>query len=553
MQEGSREAARFRIADMLRAAAYPHPVGHIELAETHVSWVVLTGLFAYKIKKPVRFDFLDCSTLEKRRALCEEELRLNRRLAAGLYLEVTAIGTEAGELRIGAQEDVVEYAVRMRQFDRSEELSALLDRAAVAPEELADLGTRLADFHAHAGVAAPESGWGSFAQLEELLLGNLASLRATDAARKATAELERLDGWLRGALREARGTIERRRADGRVRECHGDLHARNVVRWQGRLLPFDCLEFDAALRWIDVASELAFLYMDLLGRGRGDLAASFLSAHLEAGGDYEALRLLGLFAVHRALVRAKIDGLQAGAGAAAAAEFEARCLERIWLAQRLAAPSTPVLMLMHGSSGSGKSWLSERLVPALAALRVRSDVERKRLAGLGALERSGDTAPGAGLYGAEATARTYARLAQCAEHALAAGQDVIVDAAFLQAGQRQRFLDLARERGSGFLIVSCTADPAVLRARIEARSRSGRDASEASIEVLEHQLAAAEPLTAEEHAHALCVDTSELTSAAAAAEDIRRRLAAARPGLTSRPSRTPLEEPRNDHRKSLQP
>ncbi|MBK7249345.1 MAG: AAA family ATPase [Gammaproteobacteria bacterium] len=519
MRTGRAEGARFRIEDMLQAAVFPHATGPIELAETHISWVVLTGPYAYKIKKPVRFEFIDCSTLERRRMLCEEELRLNRRFAPGLYLDVVPIRAGPSGLQVDAQGDIVEYAVRMRQFERTEELAVLLARHAIGTHELADLGAQLAGFHAQAAAARPDGRWGSPAQLEALQSGNLASLQAVAAGHVATSVLAPLGEWLHTELARLRATIDGRRSAGRVRECHGDLHARNVVRWQGRLLPFDCLEFDPALRWTDVAGDIAFLHMDLLGHARADLSAAFLSAYLEDGGDYGALRLLRLFAVHRALVRAKVDALQATAAAAA------RCMARVELARRLIEPRTAAMILMHGHSGSGKSWLSEQLVPALGTLRVRSDVERKRLAGLGALDRSGAGAPGAGLYGGGGTLRTYARLAECARHALAAGQDIIVDAAFLQAGQRMAFRSLAHEEGCTALIVSCAAAPDVLRTRVQARERSGADPSDATLEVLERQLAEAEPLTPEEQAQALVLDTSAPTSIAALAAAIRQRLA----------------------------
>lgn len=519
----------FDIRALLRPEAFPHPVRDIQLVQTHMSWVVLTGAFAYKIKKAVRFDFIDCSAPERRRELCEEELRLNQRLAPELYLDVVPIGLSGNILRVGACAHALEHAVRMRQFDRSQELQSLLAADAIMREEIDDLAARLAGFHERAAVARGGM-YGNPGRLPGLFLGNLAALRQTNEGAVHAGALDRIEVWLQSALAELQLLFARRRAQGRVRECHGDLHTRNIVRWEGRLLPFDCLEFDPELRWIDVASEIAFLHMDLQSHGRGDLAAAFLCRYLEVCGDYELLRVLRLYAVHRALVRAKIDALQLAQRPAPelAAELSARLAARLKLATRLIEPRRPALILMHGTSGSGKSWLSDQLVADLEAIRVRSDLERKRLAGLDPLARSG-AALHEGTYATEVTARTYARLADCAQHALRGGFTVIVDAAFLEEAQRAAFMALARRHAKPLFIVSCEAAPAILRARVQARMARGQDASEATLEVLEHQLAHAQPLSPTEKLHTLRVDTAADAAPRTVAAAIRQRLAASPP------------------------
>jgi aminoglycoside phosphotransferase family enzyme/predicted kinase len=527
MGSASRPTQGLAIEQMLLAEAYPHPVQGIELVETHISWIVLTGPFAYKVKKPVHFDFIDSSTLARRKRLCEEELRLNARLAPELYLDVVPIGRTRNGVIVGATGEAnaepIEYAVRMRQFDRSQELASLLDRHDVTGREMADLANRLAEFHRHAALARPDSAFGDYDQIRDVIWSNLGTLMSMGQDGPWVQQLSFLENWAKETLARLRSGIEFRKLNGSVRECHGDLHARNIVRWEGRLLPFDCLEFDPMLRWIDTSDEIAFLYMDLLGHFRADLASETISRYLEACGDYECLRLLKFYAVHRALVRAKVDAIQvqqagdANKVRAAAARFEAR----IELAIRLSEDANPLLILMHGVSGSGKSWVSEQLVPLLGAVRIRSDLERKRIAGFSPTERAGG-APGAGLYARQATEKTYGRLAECADHALAGGHSVIVDAAFLDGAQRGRFLRMARARGRRSLILACRAERKLLQARIVSRAAAGADPSDADLAVLERQCEELESFSDEERLQVLDIDTTRLTSAAPVADLIEK-------------------------------
>jgi uncharacterized protein len=527
LEEGAQ--GLFSIADLMKSDAFPHAVRRFELVETHISWVVLTGDDAYKIKKPVRLDFLDASTLDRRRQLCEEELRLNRRLAPDLYIGVETIGRRDGALRIGAKSKIVEYAVHMRQFDRADELSALLARHAVSIEDVEDLAAFLASFHQALSATHAETSWGTYTQIHDVVLSNLATLTKANPQQSLRHSLSELNTWTQTTLAISRAEIESRRASGAVRECHGDLHARNIVRWRSRLVPFDCLEFDPAMRWIDVASEMAFLYMDLVGHDRRDLASAMLSRYLEIGGDYEGLRVLRFYAVYRALVRAKVDALQV-AGLATGAlreELLARFAGRVELARQLSVTPDPFLVIMCGVSGSGKSWLSERLVPALGAIRVRSDLERKRITGRGPLDRS-RFGLNEGLYAGQPTDRTYARLFKCAQAALVGGQNVIVDATFLHADQRELLIGLASKQRARFLIVSCGAAPETLRERVRTREIAAQDPSEATVAILDHQLATRHAFNERERTHAVEVDTSVI-AAFEAIQAVRRGLDAASP------------------------
>ncbi|MEW6253945.1 MAG: AAA family ATPase, partial [Planctomycetota bacterium] len=317
------------------------------------------------------------------------------------------------------------------------------------------------------------------------------------------AQLDALRQWSGAEHARLAPLMAARRRDGFVRECHGDLHLGNLAWADGRLIVFDCLEFDPALRWIDVQSEIAFLYMDLLQRGRADLAWLFLNLWLEATGDYAGVALLRYYAVYRALVRAKVAAIRsAQAGGGASGEVHAEVAALLDLATRLTQPLPVRLSITHGLSGSGKTTVTRTLMQAPGAIRLRSDIERKRLAGLGALARSG-SGIGQQLYAADATRRTYQHLAGRAGDLLDAGWPVIVDATFIARWQRDLLREVARARSASFRILDFPVPPATLRERIIARSRAGNDASEADLAVLGHQLQTEEALAEEEKPDAI--------------------------------------------------
>lgn len=508
---------------LLGPDAYTHPVTQLQVRETHISWVILTGPFAYKIKKPVRFDFIDASTLERRHHYCNEELRLNRRLAPQLYLDVIAITSSSGRVMAGGRGSPIEYAVRMQQFDASDELPRLLARDDVSMNEISALGELLARFHLSAPVA-PRTGIHEKSQLMyESVFGNLAHLVAHVERLEPIAGLRGIVDWtcdnapLLETLSEAREHL------GRIRECHGDLHAANIVRLQSRLAPFDCLEFDPQLRWIDVINDVAFLVMDLVSHKRGDLAFTLLSRYLEITGDYEGIGLLRFYAVYRALVRAKVDALTAEQVPQRAAELHDRLRQRVHTAVQWTHPQQSALILMHGASGSGKSWLSERLTGALPALRARSDLERKRLAAEEAPRQAAIPSPHS-IYSPEFSHRTYGRLADCAENCLRAGFSIIIDAAFLDPSDRELFHSLAMRLRAPYLIVSCKADRAELTARVSKRLREGHDPSDADLAILDAQLRTMQPLTAQELTRAVVVDTRDMDAVERVVSAVKSRI-----------------------------
>jgi aminoglycoside phosphotransferase family enzyme/predicted kinase len=496
--------------------AYPHPAEGVELVETHISWVLLAGEFAYKVKKPIRLPFLDFGTLAARRHFCEEELRLNRRTAPGLYLEVVPVVRSGdGGARIGAAGEPVEYAVKMRRFAAEALADAMARRGALGAAEVDELAAALARFHASAPAADAASSFGLPAAVEAPALGNFDQIEAPDPA--LAARLAALRAWtLREGVR-LRPAFAARRERGCVRECHGDLHLGNLAFLEGHAMPFDCIEFDAGLRWIDVMSEVAFLVMDLLAHGLPRLAWRLLNGWLEASGDYEGVGVLRYYLVYRAMVRAKIARIRG-----AAEGFH----DLLALAETLAQERRPVLVLMHGVSGSGKTAAAQALLERLGAVRLRSDVERKRLHGLAPLART-QAGPAAGIYDAAAGERTYARLAELAAGVLEAGYPVVVDAAFLEHGQRARLRREAERHGVACVIVQCAASEATLRARVNSREAQGEDASDAGLAVLERQLAAAQPLAPEEQAIAILLDTETAEGRERGLDAVAARLAAA--------------------------
>jgi hypothetical protein len=513
----------FAPADLLRPSAFPHAVARLEVRETNTSWIVLTGEFAYKIKKSVQLGFIDTTTLAQRRSMCDEELRLNRRLAAGIYLDVVSITRDLDGLRVAGHGAIVEYAVQMRQFESSQELSSLLDHDAVSAWEFIGLAQRLAKFHELAPRAPSDEGCPCTQHLHDAVLGNLTILLSHLDGDWALPEMATLIDWMHAYLQDCLGPLRARERSGYIRECHGDLHARNIVRWCGELVPFDCLEFDPNLRWIDVMNDVAFLFMDLTAHGRKDLTFAFLNAYLERTGDYDGVRHLAFYSVYRALIRAMVDGIRAAQDSSHRGEFQDRFRDRVRAAAAYIGRPSPVLFIMHGVSGSGKSRLSERLASHLGAIRMRSDVERKRIGATPEASVCGATYA-KGLYAPEISRRTYAHLQSSAESCLQGGMDTIVDAAFLTGEDRRLFRDLALRMGCRFLVLACEADSATLAQRIEKRALLRSDPSDADMEVLSRQLQIRESLAAEELATAIRIDTTQAKASEQAIAAIYERL-----------------------------
>lgn len=504
------------IAALLDPGAYDHPVERVDCLETHISWILLTGTIAYKIKKPVNLGFVDFSTPERRRWFCQEELRLNRRLAPDLYLGLSPIHGPPERASLHGSGPTLELAVRMRQFPQSALLGAVLENQGLSADQLERLADDLAAFHATAAVARPDDPYGSPELVKTPAVANLEVLAASGAAAAsvlAAPEVDALRQWTEDSFEALRPTFALRRSQGRIRECHGDLHLGNLLLEGGRIRVFDCLEFSPELRWIDVISDLAFLVMDLEHRDRPDLGAVLLNRWLGRCGDYGGLLTWRWYRVYRSLVRAKVCALrlrQPDLDAGTVQRLQ-RDLQRYLLgARRATTVPAPALVITHGVSGSGKSHRARQLCRRQGWIQLSSDVERKRRFGAWG---QGDAPPLQGdPYRSEVSADLYGRqLPEQAARILAAGYTVVVDATFLGRGQRRRMEDLAQRCGVPFLILACCSTPEQARGRIEARRQQGGDPSDADGAVLEAQLRAQQPLDEGELRHVLDVG-AELTA-----------------------------------------
>ena len=486
-------AASRRLVERLTSpACYPHPVDEIRVIETHISWVILTGPFAYKLKKPCRLDFLDYSTLASRRHSCAEEVRVSGRFAPELYVAAVPITGSIEVPRVAGDGPAIEWAVKLVQFDEADRLDARFETGRLSAADCRRLGAAIAEVEAGLAVADPATPWGTADSVQAAVAINLRQIRI--ARPDAAEQVDRIAAWLESRLASAAPLIERRRAAGRIRECHGDLHLANLVLHAGRMTAFDAIEFSPALRWIDVANDVAFLMMDLEARGRPELAAEVRSAWMEAADDHGAAAVLRVYEVYRAVVRASVRALQDSADPSLRAETD-RYLE---VAERLMRPVRPVLVVTSGVSGSGKSTLAARLIGPLTAVCLRSDVERKRLAGLQPTERPADVAAEARVYGEGMTRRVYERLADVAAGLLDAGVGVVIDAACNRRWQRDLLTAVAVRRGVPLTWLEFDPPEADVLARVAARQVAGTDASDASPAVVRRQLREREPLTADE-------------------------------------------------------
>lgn len=510
------------IESLLNPEAYPHPTRSIEMIETHISWVLLTGPFAYKIKKPVKLGFLDFRNLDARLFYCREELRLNQPWAPEIYIDVVPITLSDDQLLVNGDGPAVEYAVRMHQFSQNQRLDLQLDANQLSADDMDDLASNIARRHQSANVTGPAGRDEKLAHIRDDMWDNLNALEGQPAAKN----LQNLRQWTARQLDRLEPVLQRRFDDGFVRECHGDLHLSNLVRLPGGITAFDCIEFGAEFRNIDVMSDIAFLVMDLVSRQRTDLAYHFLNRYLELTGDYDSMEIFTLYFVYRCLVRAKVAAIRSQErkhdNEVKSDLSKVRKYCEIALQQTL--QPTPILIAMQGLSGSGKTWLSRKLVSEFPAIRVRADIERKRMLGMDELADS-ESGVGEGIYSEDASRDTYDRLLCIAEIVLRAGHSIIVDASYLKIAERDKVRKLATRCGSHYILVQTCARDETLRRRIRKRSNLGDDASEAGLDILKYQQQHADKLTAVEHHSALRICTDDDMDIADLAGRLRKRIA----------------------------
>lgn len=467
------------IKSLQNPTLYDHPIEKFELIETHLSWVILTGPYVYKIKKPVNFGFVDFSTLEKRHHFCQEEIKLNAPLAGQLYESLLPLYGPAEQPSFSQKGEIIEYVIKMKQFSQSDLFTVLQQEQKLNKNMMASVARQVANFHQQAQAILPGVEHGNFESVSFPALDNFRHCKELKTDAKTHQRLNSLEAWTKKNLSALETVITERYQRGFVKNCHGDLHLGNIALVAGEPTIFDCIEFNDSFHWIDVMNEVAFLGMDLMSKGEGELSTHFINEYLFHTGDYAGLSLYRFYLVYRAMVRAKVALL------VDIDDKEGQFEQYLQLAESLTQPQAGQLILMHGVSGTGKSHLSRELADSLQAIWIRSDIERKRL-----VQED--------VYSAKSTDRVYSHLLDVTKAMLTANLNVIVDATFLQAKHRQWFIDCGLSKKSPLHIIDCKADEQTLRQRILHRQRQGDDPSEATLEVLEMQLATIEPFSAEE-------------------------------------------------------
>jgi aminoglycoside phosphotransferase family enzyme/predicted kinase len=493
------------IEQLSRPSAYPHPVDAVEVRQTHISVVFLAGTFAYKIKKSVALGFLDFSTLERRRHFCEEEVRLNRRLAPRVYLGVEPIVVEHGRLAIGGSGEPVEWAVKMMRLSEGASLLGRVTRDEAGPADMSRLARFLADFHRNAETSPHIVSFGRFDVVAGNARENFTQSEPHIGTTLSRGVFDRLRHLTDVELDRLQPLIESRCDRGVPRDTHGDLHLDHVFLSDSDLFAIDCIEFNERFRYADPVADIAFLVMDLKRHRRPDLAAVLADDYFRAAADEEGRQLLPFYTAYRAAVRAKVAGFKASDPAVPAAD-RAAAIERAkvsWLLAlaELEEPSQrPTLVLVGGLPGTGKSTLARELAASAAFEVIRSDLVRKEMAGLRPEDRGGEE-----LYTAEWTERTYAGCLARTAAALFDGKRVIVDATFREDRFRQRFSELARRLGLPALLLICEARPDVVRDRLAARTG---DVSDATWEVYQRQRGQWDEPGSETAAQVVRIDTN---------------------------------------------
>lgn len=474
------------VAAMLEPQFYPKRVDAVEHSETHISHLFFAGDLVYKVKKSVRFSFLDYSTLNRRRYFLQEELRLNRRLAPSVYLGILPISRANGGWQLGSDVAPVEYTLVMRRLPATRMLDFLLDHDQATAPMMGSLAELLAAFHADAPTGGKIDLRGDPGVVSRVWKDNLADLRPFIRGRENEEKFTALELFGDRFVAEHRDLMVRRIGAGRIREGHGDLHCEHICFAPEGIQIFDCVEFSSKLRRCDVASEVAFLLMDTECRGGAELAGAFLRRYIDLTGDRELPTLLPFYQSYRAVVRSKVNALRSGDLSPLAYryfEYACRCAR---------VPSRPFLVLLGGLSGTGKSTLARELgrltgLPIISSDRVRTELFKVP-------GKSRRTSYEEGIYSPQNRDTTYERIALEAERLLAINKGAILDATFQNERHRERMIRLAAEHQVPVVVIWCHSAEEVIRRRLVERARQGRDWSDADWEIYLKQKAAHEPI-----------------------------------------------------------
>ncbi|CEJ42544.1 Uncharacterized protein apha_00300 [Umezakia ovalisporum] len=493
------------IQQMLQPGFYPHEVIEpIQLIQTHISYVILTGKYAYKLKKAVNFGFLDFSTLEKRQHFCQEELRLNQRGAAELYLQVLPVTVVDEQYQLGGMGKVVEYALKMRQFPQELLFSTLFEEGKLNESHLEDLGKVVAEYHAKSATNDYIRSFGEVPQVRAAVDENYQQTEKYIGGPQTQKQFQETKSYTDGFFAERSELFTRRVENNYIRECHGDLHLRNIALWNEKIALFDCIEFNEPFRFVDVMYDVAFTVMDLEARQSPDLANVFLNTYLEQTGDWEGLQVLPLYLSRQAYVRAKVtsflldDPSVPGIAKEEAAKTAAEYYKQAWDYTK---SQQGKLILMSGVSGSGKSTTARYLARQLRGIQIRSDAVRKHLGGISVWERGGDD-----LYTPEMTQKTYARLLNLGIILARQGFNVILDAKYDKQQLRQEAIAQGSKYQLPLEIIHCTAPVEVVQERLA--NRTG-DIADATVDLLASQLQQTEAFTAAEKPYVQVWDTTQ--------------------------------------------
>ena len=493
---------------LLQPGAYPagERPARVTLVETHISWLFCTGRFVYKVKKPVDYGFLDFTTLEKRQFFCLQELRLNQRLSPDVYLGVVAISAEGGQYAVGGTGPAVEYALKMRQLPADRWLSGLLTRGEASPALMRRIAQRIAAFHAAAGAVEPAGRVGGIETVRVNTQENFAQAREYVRVTVTAEAYDRVQAYTEAFLDVRAASFARRAQEGRIRDCHGDLHADQICAENG-IAFIDCIEFNERFRYSDVAADIAFPAMDVEYYARPDLSAELVREYVAASGDPGVLDMLDFYKCYRAFTRGKVRGFrlrQPGLGETDRRAIVDQASRYFELAQAYARLPGPLAIAICGLMGTGKTSLARALAPRLGADVLSSDIVRKELAGISP-EEPRHEAWGQGIYGAAFSRRTYEALHQRAAERLREGTLVILDASYREAASRARARETAEAAGARFLLLETRCPDDVVRRRLAAR---GAGPSDGRLELLDAQREQFEPPLEIPGEQRIVVDTS---------------------------------------------
>ena len=492
------------ISQMQQSEFYPHPVAdNIELVQTHVSYVLLTGDYAYKLKKSVNFGFLDYSTLEKRKHFLDAEIAMNSAIAPELYLAVLPITQEGEKFILNGSGEPVAYTLKMRQFPQENLFINLFEAGKLSIEQMEELGNIVAQFHKNAATNDYISSFGKVEQIRQGVDENYAQTQSYIGRVQTQEQLAATQAYTDKFFAEREDLFNSRIKNNKIKECHGDLHLKNICLWQDKIQLFDRIEFNEPFRFVDVIYDVAFTMMDLEARGKQDFANAFLNTYLEQTGDWEGLPLLPLYLSRQAYVRAKVTSfLLDDPAIPEAVKQEASQTAKDYYKQawEYTQRKSGKLILMSGLSGSGKTTVAKNIARNTGAIHIRSDAVRKHLAGIPLEATGSDT-----IYTLEMSQKTYDRLLELGMILAQEGFTVILDAKYDRIEHRQKVIDAIKSHNIPLQIVHCTAPIEVLGDRL--KSRSG-DISDATADLLTSQQATAEAFTPEEQVYVTTIDTS---------------------------------------------